>query len=172
MFTSVGSTALVLLTACGDGGGGDADKGGRDGVASIDSPAAGGGSPRSKSADPDAGRPQLRLDSTREEEMRLYDAWAACMKENGAEKKENNAINEAALKACRSKQPLDPPELDPAKNPEYRDDTRTMVRCMNKHGIKSVLTEDGWGLDDGDSLNHPDYQEISDACEMKAFGEG
>ncbi|WP_155589820.1 hypothetical protein [Streptomyces cavernae] len=173
MFTFVGAAALVVLTACGggDGGGGsDADKSGQGDVASINTPAAGGGSTQS-SADPDAGRPRIRLDTTQEEINRMMDAWLACLKENGAEKKYKTSPNAPEVKACRGKEPLDPPELDPAKNPDYSDDVRIMVKCMNEHGIKSVVVDGGWGLEEGASLSAPNYEEAEATCQVKAFGE-
>ncbi|MGC9538291.1 hypothetical protein [Streptomyces sp. UG1] len=171
MFTSVGATGLVVLTACGGGGGGgDADKGGQGEVASISTPAAGGGSAQ-PSADPDAGRPQIRLDSTQDDINRMYDVWLACLKENGVEKKYKTSPNAPGVKACKGKEPLDPPELDPANNPDYSDDVRIMVKCMNEHGIKSVVVEGGWGLEDGASMNAPNYAEIQTGCQVKAFGE-
>ncbi|WP_461058502.1 hypothetical protein [Streptomyces pseudoechinosporeus] len=171
-FTSLGATALVLITACGGGdagGGGSTDEGGQGDVASITSPAAGGGSGESTS-DPDAGRPQIRLDSTQEEINRMYEAWAACLDENGASKKDEPSPDSPGVKACKGKEPLDPPEMDPAKNPDYSDDVRTMVKCMNEHGIKSVVTAEGWGLEDGASMNVPDYPKTLVDCQVKAFG--
>ncbi|MER5435151.1 hypothetical protein [Streptomyces sp. NPDC002588] len=169
MLASLGATALIVLTACGGGGeGGDADKGGKGEVASISSPAAGGSA--QPSADPDAGRPQIRLDSTQDDINRMMDAWLACLKENGAEKTYKTSPNSPGVKACQGKKPVDPPELDPAKNPDYGDDVRIMVKCMNEHGIKSVVTDGGWGLDDGASLSAPGYDETMTACQVKAFG--
>ncbi|MFK4105121.1 hypothetical protein ACI2L1_34660 [Streptomyces sp. NPDC019531] len=159
----VGMSALVALTGCGGGKAKD------DGVASINDPNGSGGSAKA-GADPDAGRPQIRLDSTQEDITRLWDAFSGCMKENGAPngKAEDDS---PAMKACRSKLPLNPPELDPAKNPKYSDGARAMVKCMNDHGIKSVIGDNGlWGLESGNSLNAPNYASIETDCQVKAFG--
>jgi hypothetical protein len=174
LFTAVGATALVVLTACGGGdagGGGDADNSGQGDIASITSPAAGGGSAQPTTADSDAGRPQIRLDSTQEEVNRMYDAWSACLEENGAQHGGKTREDAPAVKACTSKEPLDPPELDPAKNPDYSDDVRLMIKCMNGHGIKSVATDGGWGLEDGASMNAPNFNEILTDCQVRAFGD-
>ncbi|NEB04274.1 hypothetical protein [Streptomyces sp. SID13726] len=171
---SVGAACLLFLTACGGvGGNDDADKSGDGGeVASLNSPSAGGGSAdASASADPDAGRPQIRLDSTQDDVNRMWDGWTACLKDHGVDKTYKQNPNAPGVKACDGKLPLDPPELDPAKNPDFNDDTRAMVRCMNEHGIKSVVTDRGWGLEDGASLNAPDYDRIMVGCQVKAFGE-
>ncbi|MFJ6568971.1 hypothetical protein ACIQNU_16245 [Streptomyces sp. NPDC091292] len=174
---SVGAALLTVVTACGGGGGGtdksgqgESGGGGGDGIASITSPAARDGSAPRASADPDAGRPRIRLDSTQEEINRLYEAWTACLKENGAGDKNKTSPDSPGVKACAKKQPLDPPELDPARNPEYADDVRTMVTCMNEHGVKSVVMEEGWGLEDGASMNAPGYHETLTTCQVKAFG--
>ncbi|MEU1510772.1 hypothetical protein ABZ490_01210 [Streptomyces sp. NPDC005811] len=173
VFTSAGAAGLVVLTACGGGGVGgsdDAGQGGRGDVASITTPAAGGGA-ASASADPDAGRPQIRLDSTNEEVNRLYDAWLACLKEHGAAEKYKRKPNDPSVLACKGKEPLDPPELDPARNPDFSDDTRAMVKCMNEHGIKSVVADGLWALEDGNSLNAPHYDDIELDCQVKAYGD-
>jgi len=170
VFTSVGAAGLIVLTACGGGGGSDdAGKGSKGEVASLTTPAVGGGS-ASASADPDAGRPQIRLDSTNEEVNRMYDAWLACLKEHGAAEKYKRKPNDPSVLACKGKEPLDPPELDPAKNPDYADDTRAMVGCMNKHGIKSLVVDGQWGLESGDEINAPHYNEFVIDCQVKAFG--
>ncbi|MFG2963320.1 hypothetical protein ACGFZS_08520 [Streptomyces sp. NPDC048288] len=169
VFTSVGAVGLLVLTACGGAGGGDADRSGKGEVASLDSPAAGGGS-ASASAEPDAGRPQIRLDSTNAEVNRMYDAWLACLKEHGAAEKYKRKPNDPAVLACKGKEPLDPPELDPAKNPDYADDTRAMVKCMKGHGIKALVVDGQWGLETGDEINRPHYNDYVIDCQVKAFG--
>ncbi|MEV7734939.1 hypothetical protein AB0O75_23190 [Streptomyces sp. NPDC088921] len=171
VFTSVGAAGLIVLTACGGGGGGngDTDKDRQGEVASLTSPAADGGS-ASASADPDTDRPQIRLDSTNEDVNRMYDAWLACLKEHGAEAKYKVKPNDPAVLACKGKEPLDPPELDPAKNPDYSDDIRAMVKCMKGHGIKALVVDGQWGLESGDEINAPHYNEYVIDCQVKAFG--
>ncbi|MFJ9425600.1 hypothetical protein [Streptomyces sp. NPDC101249] len=163
---AAGAVGLAVLSGC---GGGDPGQDGERDVASISTPATGGGSLRG-STDPAAGRPQIRLDSTREEINRMYDAWVACLEDHGVRKSDRATENTAGKRACAGKEPLDPPELDPARNPDYSDDVRTMVACMNAHGVKSVVMESGWGLEDGASLSAPHYEETLTTCQVKAFG--
>lgn len=173
VFTAVGAVGLVVLTACGGGGGSDdADKSGQGEVASLTSPAADGGSAKaSTSADPDAGGPQIRLDSTNEEVNRMYEAYEACLKEHGAQEKYKRKPDDPSVLACKGKEPLNPPELDPAKNPDYSDDVREMVKCMKGHGIKALVSDGGWALETGNELNRPHYDEYQLDCQVKAFGE-
>ena len=61
-------------------------------------------------------------------------------------------------------------ELDPARNPRYGDGVRAMVKCMNGHGIKSVVSDGNWGLVSGDSMNLPDFDRYRVECQVKSFG--
>ncbi|MDV7216797.1 hypothetical protein [Streptomyces prunicolor] len=170
LLTAVGATLLVALTACGGG----SDKAGDTGVASIASPDVGGGSSKA-SADPDAGRPQIRLDSTEDDINRMMNTWLACVKQKGGSGGLLDTKvhpNGAVAKACLSKHPLDPPELDPAKNPKFSDGLRVMVKCMNGHGFKSVVSDGGssWGLVHGGDLGARNYDSVEVACQVKAWG--
>jgi len=156
--------ALVLLTACGGGGGGTRD----EGVASISSPSASAG----KTADPDAGHVRIRLDDNQETINRKWDAYTYCLKEHGVQKGQKPSPNSPALKACELKYPLQPVEMDPASNPYYSDGVRAMVKCMNSHGIKSVVTDGNWAMVSGDEMNRPDFDKYRTACQVKSFAKG
>ncbi|MFL5993777.1 MAG: hypothetical protein ACJ736_05575 [Streptomyces sp.] len=178
LLIAVGTTAIAVLTACGGGSGGtdDGGKAGGGDVASLPSSGTAGGSAKA-TTDPDSGRPQIRLDMTQDDIDRLQDAWVACMKEKGG----SNALQENKIKdgktpagrACRSRLPLDPPELDPAKNPHYSDDVRVMIQCMNSKGIKSEPDPNGgpyWALVHGSDMGAPNYAKTERDCQLKAFG--
>jgi len=189
---------LLVLTACGGSGGDEAS--GRKEVASLPSSGApsssataskGGGS---KQTDASSSRPQMRLDMTDEERQALIDAWDACLVKNGARyakageqagvagdtKIVAEPVPQSAKSACMNELPLMPPELDPARNPNYRDDWVANVKCLRDHGMKVHLTEDNstgdnalsWTYDDSAGAGVPETQEaqIVRACELAAFG--
>ncbi|MEZ0091949.1 hypothetical protein [Streptacidiphilus sp. EB129] len=176
LLAAVGATACVVLTACGSsGGGGGAAAAGSGAVASIPAPGASGATPAPPTTDPDSGRPQIRLDSSQDDINRMYAAHTACLTQKGGpdavlQWKQNP--NTPAGRACLSKLPLDPPELDPAKNPHYSDDLRTMVQCMNSHGIQSEAVPDGsgWALVHGGDLGAPNFGTAVSTCQVQAFG--
>ncbi|MBK3572460.1 hypothetical protein JHN63_01195 [Streptomyces sp. MBT65] len=152
---------LVLLAAC-DGAGGTRD----EGVASIASPSA---SVARTTAAPDAGHVRIRLDDDQDDVNRLWDAWTHCLTEHGLPKGQKAVDSNPAVKACVSKYPLQPVEMDPARNPRYSDGVRAMVKCMNAHGIKSVVSEGNWAMASGDSMNLPDYDKYKVECQVKSF---
>ncbi|MET7487260.1 hypothetical protein [Streptomyces sp. NPDC005538] len=187
---AVGATALVVLTACGGGGSSDAGGDGKakdDGVASINDPS-GSGSSAKASADADSGRPQLRLDTSDEEAGRLEAVWTACLHDKGVPAGHKPGAGDvwsisgtpdkypAAWKACLSKQPLQPPELDPSTNPHYADDWRAYIKCLNDHGIKvhSLADGSGWTYNKGyvQTMSDAERDEIDGKCEREAFGGG
>ncbi|WP_427924931.1 hypothetical protein [Streptomyces sp. cg40] len=157
-------TALVLLSSCGDGGKGTRD----EGVASIATPS----STVQKTADPDAGHVRIRLDDNQQDINRLWDAWTNCLHEHGVPGNQKAPAGSPALKACELKYPLQPVEMDPAANPRYSDGVRAMVKCMNRHGIKSVVSNGNWGLVSGDSMNLPDFDKYRVECQVKSFSAG
>jgi hypothetical protein len=173
LFTAIGATGLVVLTACGGGGSGsgsDGSSAGKSDVASIASPSKAVGTP-TRTTDPDAGRPVIRLDSSTEETDRMYDSWYACLRAKGGPLKgaPTTPAEKAGAKACASKQPITPPELDPAKNPDYSDDMRVWAKCMKAHGVKVTIVGDSDYSFDQNQQNPPHLDEIETACQVKAF---
>ncbi|MDV9174927.1 hypothetical protein R6V09_33050 [Streptomyces sp. W16] len=175
------AAALSLLAACGgsDGDGGTASK--DKGVVSINSPSASGTS-ASASAAAESGRPQLRVDSTDEERTRLYQVWTNCLHDHGVPAGHKPGSTEwslsastdkypAALSACLSKRPIEPPEEDPAKNPHYMDDFRTYIRCLNDGGLKVKGLSDGsgWNYDGEPTLTQDQQDKLDHDCEVKAY---
>ncbi|MFI6338751.1 hypothetical protein [Streptomyces sp. NPDC050535] len=154
-------------------------------MASItESGAAASGKERGKQTpDPDAGRPQLRLDTSEEEETRLFNVWSACIHDHGvpmqAIVKDGKDVPEqsqraypAAAKACISKLPLGPPELDRAKNPNYMDDFRAEIACLHRAGVKVEPNADGEGYTwPSGEVNVPNLSELQKRCRIEAFSD-
>ncbi|MBK3563354.1 hypothetical protein [Streptomyces sp. MBT62] len=177
------TAALTLLSACGGGSGGDGEAAAKDtGVASIETPKAGGATV-SASAAAESGRPQLRLDTSEAEQTRLTGIYFDCLRDHGAPggykpgSKQwypgggSDKITSAARKACLPKLPLQPPELDPAKNPHYMDDFRAYIRCLNDGGLKVKGLSDGsgWNYDGQSSLTQAQEAKLDHDCQLKAY---
>jgi hypothetical protein len=195
--TVVALAVVMPLSACGSDGG---DAGGTGDVASISAPSA-GASPAPAAGQ---GRPQQRLDSTDEEINQLRQVWYRCMKDHGgkftvitkedAARYPDKGIKDYEIgslvpegeqykdgpgwteprRACASKEPLAPPELDPATNPEYADDWKAFIDCLRAGGLKVTPIKTAEGKDDVNMAGNgkvPDAEitKIYKACELKAF---
>ncbi|KOV72438.1 MULTISPECIES: hypothetical protein [unclassified Streptomyces] len=193
-------TAGAALTACGGGGGSSSTDGGQksdSGIASLATPSSDGGKPgapssaRSSTAAVDAKRPQLRLDSSKEEINRFWDTYWACLQAHGvpmntkrvdhpggqAPPLDDQKVTDeykAQYHACLNKMPLQPVEERPETNPHYADDFRAYVKCLRSKGFEvhevfaSDGSPDGWTGDDGGG-GLPNEKADND-CRMEAFG--
>ncbi|MCL7430319.1 hypothetical protein [Streptomyces sp. YS415] len=173
----LGAAALVLVTGCGGSGSSDED-GKESDVASIGESARPEKSPAGGKTNDEPGV-QLRLDTSEEEHQRISNAWAACLKKEGVPTYEKGGwvfpqwedpAMPKATKACAELKPINPPEKDPDKNPNYLDDFRESIRCMNERGLKVK------GMPDGSGWNYvgeppPDHEKIQADCELEAFGD-
>jgi hypothetical protein len=173
--------ALATLTACG----GDADSG--TDVASVTETGTGTASSDkaqgTQSPAVEDGRPQLRLDTSEEEKTRLFNIWSACIHEHGVPKQdivkdgrdvpdESHRAYPKAAKACITKLPLDPPELDRAKNPHYMDDFRAEIACLHRAGVKVEPMADGEGYSwPSGEINVPNLPELQKRCRIEAFSD-
>ncbi|MFC5724537.1 hypothetical protein ACFP1Z_30720 [Streptomyces gamaensis] len=183
--------AVLVLTGCG----GDTDSlsgAGQDGRKSdeVASVTGEGGAKSSggaaKADDVEKGRPQLRLDTSREEESRLWNAYKSCLKQNGVKLAPapgqggaGDGIPEvgepkAAFDTCQGKMPLMPPELDRDKNPKYMEDYRSWIRCINKDGVlvNGMADGEGWTFAENAAKSPEQIDEISNNCQREAFGGG
>jgi hypothetical protein len=176
----IGPISILLLAGCGRGS--TAPPPQVASVRSSTSPA----SAVTTSADPEAGRPQLRVDTSQDERRRLTNVWSSCLKTQGVAtytkggwvfpaKGEDDLP--AAFKACHRKQPRQPASQDPARNPHYEQDNRDWIRCINKKSpvIKIRETPDGWTyVKDYDPNDADDdaFNRIVTDCESEAFGPG
>ncbi|MFJ5303616.1 hypothetical protein [Streptomyces sp. NPDC088350] len=174
------AAALALLAACGGGHTESKDKQDK-GVASITTASA-SGSP-TPDASSEAGRPQLRLDTSPAEEARLNGIYLDCLRDHGVPGGYKPGSSQwypggggrgrdsAARRACLPKLPLQPPELDPARNPHYLDDFREYIRCLNAGGLKVKGLPDGsgWNYDGPLTLSDSEQADLDRHCTLKAY---
>ncbi|MFG3585752.1 hypothetical protein [Streptomyces sp. NPDC047990] len=177
------TASLLLLTGC---SGQEQRAQERQDVASLppsagspDSPSASGAA-KPTPADASEGSPgvQLRLDDTSEKRLQIRKTYAGCLADNGMGKNANGQVSDdvrrKAEEACKDKAPINPPELDPAKNPHYGEDVVAVVKCLTSHGVPAVIepaTDSrpvGWTLTSADVPD--DYEQVNTACMVKAFG--
>jgi len=149
-------------------------------VASLTTP----GSVSSSSAAPaDSQRPRLRLDMTPEDKDVLYQVVNRCMVEHGVDKSRfqtegfpPDEVVKAASKACESKDPLPPWEMD-RTNPEAADFARRVVQCLRDKGVKkaevandpnSAVISPALGGPENDSESISKGLEFMGECEKEA----
>jgi hypothetical protein len=172
---------LTLITGC---GGSESDGGKKSDVASIDGRGKTGSAEKTATA-PAAEGVQIRLDSSEEEKRLIQNGWTTCLKKNGVPtySKKGNGLDptggewvfpdfkspamRGADEACKAKKPIQPPELDKNKNPDYEDDFRKQIQCMDKRGVKVNVRPDGYSYV---GTPPPDYIKIEHECELEAFG--
>jgi hypothetical protein len=177
--------SLFLLAACGSGSGNGVKDEGDAHVASIDSPSASGAKSTVSAGSEDGA--QIRLDMTDDEEMAVIQAYTHCLKDQGVPSysKAKGIVfpsgtadkYPAQFKACESKKPIQPPELDPHKNPHYMDQYREWIRCMNDRGFAVDPLPDGSGWNYSDRPGRVDpassqSRRIEWDCRLEAFGGG
>ena len=126
--------------------------------------------------------PRARLDTTAQEKTRWSRIYWQCMKDHGArvddtEKAKNigfvdpSQASPEIFAACASKKPtFVPPEMDPALNPDYKQQWHEAVTCMQRRGMPIVETEDGWNFDSSNAAIPADQDQIERECQIEAFG--
>ncbi|MDG4759551.1 hypothetical protein [Micromonospora sp. WMMD710] len=193
----LGLVVLTLLAAVLSGCGGatsdaDADAGSTADVASLATASVAPSASASGAAA--TGRPQLRLDMTDDETNRLWNTYNICLRDNGVKENKvrmeaaaaegSNVISldqsgepKAAYVACANKLPLQPPELDEERNPNYVSQWNDYVQCLRGRGMKIHALPDGsgWTYDDGvadptGGLDAPAMEKAEKECTMEAFG--
>ncbi|MFE7977347.1 hypothetical protein [Streptomyces shenzhenensis] len=189
-------TALLLATGCSTGSDSSDRSGGQDDdVASVSDPGGGNKKKPSGGADSASGAPQVRLDTTETEKLEMFQPYLSCLKDNRVPIQRagggTNAAGKiagdpsqywypsvdvskypAAEKKCGGKRPLPPPELDPKTNPDYLDQFRAQIECLNREGLKVDGLPDGsgWNYRGESSLSAAEQGRIENKCRMEAFG--
>lgn len=185
--------AVGLLAAC---GGGDKDAAAAGGTATGVSGSTGEGGVASivgstapdATPSPQAERPLIRPDTSREEEDRLYAVYQQCLEANGLpmgvrapenggddappvagppESAEDQAAARKAAEACASLEPEELWERSMRLDPTYRDKLQVWVTCLQGKGVDAYADGDSLMLNDG----LPPGNEIEE-CEAEAFIEG
>ncbi|MFI5494936.1 hypothetical protein [Actinoplanes sp. NPDC051859] len=153
----------------------------KDGAAPQVATLTSGGASPAASGKP-AERPRERLDTTEEEFEALMAPYRKCLKEQGGKDKKDWTYNgdtpleadirnyEKADKFCNPLfYPLPPWERDP-KNPESKDFTRDVVKCLKGKGVRYVEAGEN-GLSFGGPQNDQDSiskgLEYADDCERE-----
>src|SRR5690349_14244734 len=112
---------------------------------------------------------QLRLGQTQAEIDRAYAAYYACWTAAGVPSttlggrdggplltwKLHQKKYQAAVDSCADREPLNPPELSPATNPQYWDQLRAELRCVRAKGLpfKIVPGQPGLWMEENTAAN-------------------
>lgn len=173
------AAAATVLTACGP------DAPPPPQVASLSTPDSTGATPApSSGATAGADRPQLRLDSSEEDVRRAWAPYNLCLKQHGhkmyagrgdgnsPDQNDHSPTAQAARSACAGKLPVQPPELN-QQNPEYADNYRAYLKCMDTKGLKVVPIEPfgtGWTYaEDAGPLSPQQRTQVERDCKIEAF---
>jgi hypothetical protein len=174
-FFSVFAVCLALISACSSASS-TAGPGATASVASLATPSTSGKhSPKTVVAE----RPLIRPDTSDAERARMNKVYLNCLRNAGVSAakiamfaaKQGVSSDVAAKygKQCGSQQPQQLFDKARESDPEFADDLRADIACLNQHGIRAETREDGeiWLLDD---LPPDDKAHWLDDCEQKAFG--
>jgi len=173
----VAAGAVSLLAACGGGSGSAAAA---QGVASI--AASGGTRPAAEQTAPVQTGVLLPDNASEAETKRIVNAYYSCLQGHGVTgigskpnglmapgNIPNTPLVATAEKDCASKKPHPPWQEIPADNPNFQNDMRAWVNCMNSRGVPVTAVSGGWNF--ASSHEPADADQIQLECEMKAFGD-
>ncbi|MEO9322783.1 hypothetical protein ABFT23_04785 [Nocardioides sp. C4-1] len=132
-------------------------------------------------------RPVFRVDDTEQRRRQVWNAYNACLLGHGATEPQGEMgvglgdslvdyanAPRSALEACAHLEPRQPPALDAATNPDFRQDTQAYVACLAGRGLFVTLLGDDspdWTYTEG----HPvpdDSAQIEQDCLVEAYGAG
>jgi len=175
----LGAALLGLCAMAGCGGQPEQSAGGKsDQVATI------AGASAAPSAAPQSAQQEgvmLRIDMTEENIKAVWDTYYACLKANGVRMitKGGNQVPgqdekqaPAGYRACKAKEPYLDPLVDKTKNPQYPDQFRTWLACMNSHGVEVSGNWDDEFLNFGKrapGIDSKKYVQIYRQCEMASY---
>jgi hypothetical protein len=125
----------------------------------------------------------VRMDMSDAERDAMYVAYYACLKTQGVKfesyrrngkvikevPKEDQKDKPAAYRTCRSKEPVVDPLLDKNQNPNYADQTRAWMSCMNKAGVPVSGNWDDEFFKIGKPRAGVDYAKTTTRCWMESY---
>jgi hypothetical protein len=125
------------------------------------------------------------MDTSDEEEQRYWTAYEDCLVAHGVKtnpvdqpgpagpgrRLDQSGEPKSAYVACKDKLPLQPPELDEDRNPNFAAQWNDNVKCLRAHGVMVHVTEPGsWTYDSSDTPLPENEEEIQESCLREAFG--
>lgn len=134
-------------------------------------------------------RPQLRLEMTEAQTQVFWNRYNACLRDHGTPLYPGRGLSPvqenrppAAERACASKLPRIPAEIDPDRNPRYRQDFKQEIACLNANGVPVAALPNAAGWNYGDARTARERElvtlegeaerlEIERACVLKAYGQ-
>ncbi|SDE23277.1 hypothetical protein [Nocardioides lianchengensis] len=150
------------------------------------------GSPTGASAGQGDRRPVFRVDDSPERRATIWNAYNTCLLENGAKAPTGDGPAVAlgangegdpgvlvdypappeAQAACLQLEPVQPPALEAATNPDFHEQRQAYVQCLQDGGLwVTLLTDDqlDWTYSEGHSVPD-DSAELEQTCLVQAFG--
>jgi len=134
------------------------------------------------SAAPAAHGPQIRPDTTDDETSEWMNIYIRCLRDHGVKVGHNPPGKgpagslyvdgdppAAAAAACVSKKPVRAPELDPAQNPDYKQQWHEQVKCMQSKGMPITETDDGATYNSENAKVPANAKQIEFECQVQAF---
>ncbi|MCE7009880.1 hypothetical protein LWC34_44810 [Kibdelosporangium philippinense] len=85
---------------------------------------------------------------------------------------DQSPASKGAVQKCQGRLPLQPPEMDEAKNPHYLDDYHEWITCMNEHGVPVEATQplgSGWTYSRQSTVPYDQERKIENDCKKAAF---
>ena len=123
----------------------------------------------------------LRIDMTEEEIKAVNDTYYACLKANGVRMfnkmgtdvpAQDEKQAPAGYRACKAKEPYIDPLIDKTKNPNYADQFRKWLACMNDNGVEVSGNPGDEFLNFGKrapGIDGKKYVQIYRQCEMASY---
>jgi hypothetical protein len=137
---------------------------------------------------PATSRPVIRLDDSPQQILALDNAYSECLLNHGASHASTGItagsglsnpgilvqrpIPAQALAACVNVQPLSPPELAAATNPQFHAESLNYVACLQRGGVWVQLlnaSDLSWTYAPGHGVPD-DESQVEQRCTVQAFG--